>query len=95
MCRIEGCHARPSPCASRAFRGRRSILASRAAPLLLARQGRHHRSWVRVCRRRLGLGVHQRRSPTSRALSPLAHPPQECRRLSLALGPRGRSRSPT
>jgi hypothetical protein len=44
----------------------------RAAASLLASGGRHRRSRVMVCRRRLGLRVGHRRSPASGLLPPLA-----------------------
>jgi hypothetical protein len=81
---------RPSPRAPHAFRGRHSILAPHVALSLLARRGRHRRSWVRVCRRCGACG----RSPTSGALSSLARPPRECHRHSPTLGPWDRHHSP-
>jgi hypothetical protein len=92
LCRIRGCHTRSSSRAPHAFRGRHSILVPHAAPSLLACRGRHHRLWVKVCHRRLGLGVRCCRSPTSGVPLPLARLRALGSSSSLARpGPRRRS----
>jgi hypothetical protein len=58
-------------------------LASRAAPLLLARRGCHRGSWVRVCHRRSGLGVCPR-LPACLGSVAASHPPRAPGSPSLA-----------
>jgi hypothetical protein len=76
-----------------------SVDAARSSRLMRRRRcshiEEHHRcSWVMVCRCRSGQGVRSRRSPASRASSPLARPPWECHRLSSVSTPRGHRHSP-
>jgi hypothetical protein len=75
LCRIEGCHVRPSPRTPRVFRGRHSILAPRVALSLLARRG--------VPPLFVGYGVSP---PRGLGCDAIARPPREhCRRLPTRL----------